>query len=106
MKKKLSENEVIFHFNLNKNYGNLSFKDLEEISDVRKKIKKSIDIDKPGYNLFIVDNYSRDRIEITRKWIENMYRGKKLPTDIVLCTLQDINNPISLILPGGKGKYL
>ena len=44
MKKKLSENEVIFHFNLNKNYGNLSFKDLEEISDVRKKIKKSIDI--------------------------------------------------------------
>lgn len=106
MKKKLSESEIIFHFNLKRDNTNVTFENLKEIEEINKKIKKSIDIDETGYNLYLVDDYSKDRIESIKKCVENIYSEKESSRDIVLCILEDINIPISLTIPNGMAKYL
>ena len=106
MKKKLSESEIIFHFNLKRDNTNIALENLSEISEVNKKIKKSIDIEEPGYNLYLVDEYSKDRIDGVKRWVENIYNQKERSRDIVLCVLEDINRPISIIMPSGMAKSL
>ncbi|MDU2107460.1 MAG: AAA family ATPase [Clostridium sp.] len=64
MKRELTPNEVLFNVDLNEDDDNkIRLKDIPEITSAYEKIKRAISIDEEGYNLYIIDSFSKDKLE-------------------------------------------
>lgn len=103
MKNKLTPKEVIYNVNLKREEIDKELEDFEEISRSHQIISNSVNIDECGYNLYVVDAYSKNRIDSIIKIVENVYRKKAAPRDICLCILDDASRPISLLVDNGRG---
>ena len=84
MKRKLTSKEVIFQFDFKGEDMDLS-KDyvLHEYKDVYKEIEEIVLQDKKGdLNIYLVDDFSKDKINSLVAKIENMLKSKNSPKDI------------------------
>ena len=80
--------------------------DIPEITSAYEKIKRAISIDEEGYNLYIIDSFSKDKLENLTKFIENLYKSAEAPRDICYATINDPKRPEPIFLTNGKGAKL
>ncbi|MEO2507090.1 AAA family ATPase [Clostridium paraputrificum] len=107
MKRELTPNEVLFNVDLNEGDDNkIRLKDIPEITSAYEKIKRAISIDEEGYNLYIIDSFSKDKLENLTKFIENLYKSAEAPKDICYATINDPKRPEPIFLTNGKGAKL
>ncbi|RKI50539.1 ATP-dependent protease [Clostridium paraputrificum] len=107
MKRELTPNEVLFNVDLNEDDDNkIRLKDIPEITSAYEKIKRAISIDEEGYNLYIIDSFSKDKLENLTKFIENLYKSAEAPRDICYATINDPKRPEPIFLTNGKGAKL
>ncbi|MDB2125103.1 AAA family ATPase [Clostridium paraputrificum] len=107
MKRELTPNEVLFNVDLNEDDDNkIRLKDIPEITSAYEKIKRAISIDEEGYNLYIIDSFSKDKLENLTKFIENLYKSAEAPRDICYATINDPKRPEPIFLTNGKGVKL
>lgn len=84
----------------------IRLKDIPEITSAYEKIKRAISIDEEGYNLYIIDSFSKDKLENLTKFIENLYKSAEAPKDICYATINDPKRPKPIFLTNGKGAKL
>ena len=84
----------------------IRLKDIPEITSAYEKIKRAISIDEEGYNLYIIDSFSKDKLENLTKFIENLYKNAEAPKDICYATINDPKRPEPIFLTNGKGAKL
>ncbi|MBS5925710.1 MAG: AAA family ATPase [Clostridium sp.] len=107
MKRELTPNEVLFKVDLNEGDDNkIRLKDIPEITSAYEKIKRAISIDEEGYNLYIIDSFSKDKLENLTKFIEKLYKSAEAPKDICYVTINDPKRPEPIFLTNGKGAKL
>lgn len=70
------------------------------------KIRKALNIKKDGFNLYYIDSFSKEKIEILRKQISEIYKDNEAPKDICYVTIQDSTSPKVIFLKNGKGILL
>jgi lon-related putative ATP-dependent protease len=75
-------------------------------SDIYDKIRTAMDIDKEGYNIYIIDDYSRDKIDNIISFIRGLYKDKGKAHDICCVVMEDEKYPKALVLSAGNGKKL
>lgn len=106
MIKELTPKEVLYQFELKE----MQFAERSEYSpeydEVYKKIKSALEIDKEGYNVYFIDDFSKDKLNNIIKFIENIYSEKEKPRDICYVTDNDVKYPKALFLSNGKGRVL
>ncbi|WP_035289979.1 AAA family ATPase [Clostridium sp. KNHs214] len=105
MYKKLTPKEVVYNMNLDL----LNIREIEknlDYKDVFKVIKTALSINKEGYNLYIVDDFSKERVENIINYVGEIYKNKEAPKDI--CYLSDSIDrcPKSIFLTAGMGSLL
>ncbi len=104
MKRKLTPKEVIYNFEL----GGISSKKnksvLPQYSEAYKKIKTALEIDKEGYNVYLVDDYSMDKVKTIIEYIENVLKDRDKPDDICYVVKNDEKKPIPIFVSNGFGK--
>ena len=108
MKRKLTSKEVIFQFDFKGEDMDLS-KDyvLHEYKDVYKEIEEIVLQDKKGdLNIYLVDDFSKDKINSLVAKIENMLKSKNSPKDICYVIYDNEKAPKVLILKNGMAKKL
>lgn len=88
------------------NDNKIRLKDIPEITSAYEKIKRAISIDEEGYNLYIIDSFSKDKLENLTKFIENLYKSAEAPKDICYATINDPKRPEPIFLTNGKGAKL
>ena len=76
------------------------------MNDAYKKVERAINIDKEGYNLYLIDTFSKDKLKELTTFIERKYKDLEAPRDICYVTLEDINRPEAIFVANGKGKKL
>lgn len=106
MKKELTPNEIIFKVDLNEGQEKVRLKDIPEITSAFEKIKRAIRIDEEGYNLYLIDSFSKGKLENLTEFIEDLYKDSEAPKDICYVTLTDPRRPEAIFLTNGKGKEL
>ena len=106
MVKKLTPNEVLFQIDLNQGNEDVKLKDIPQINSAYKKIKRAINIEEDNFNVFIIDSFSKYKVNELIKYIEEIYKDKKGPKDICYVTYEDYRKPEPLILMNGNGKRL
>lgn len=105
MKKELTPNEVIFskEFISSKNIEDWG---IPEYDKAYKKISRALSIEKEGYNLYLIDSFSKDKMKSLISYIEEQYKNLDAPKDICYVTLEDEKKPEVIFVSNGKGNKL
>ncbi|ASW44500.1 AAA family ATPase [Clostridium isatidis] len=105
MKKELRINEVKYNFNFGY-IENDNSKSVNIFETEYKKIARALNIDKEGYNLYLIDTFSKEKINELKKYIEDQYKYLEPPKDICYVIYEDSKKPEVLFVKNGNGKKL
>lgn len=106
MKRELTPSEIKFKLPVTDIESDKGTKGIKEFNDAYKKVERAINIDKEGYNLYLIDTFSKEKLNELTTFIENKYKDLEAPRDICYVTLEDINKPEAIFVANGKGKKL
>lgn len=104
MKQRLTPKEVIYDFNMDENITRENVEYIPEYEDVYKKIKSALEINESGYNVYLIDDFSKDKLNNIVDFIKKNLKTKKRPQDICYVVQEDPRHPKVIFLEGGKGK--
>jgi predicted ATP-dependent protease len=79
---------------------------MPEYSRVYENMRDALTIDKQGYNVYLIDEFSKNKLENIKKFINGTMKNKIELQDICYIVMKDIKNPKVLFLTSGKGKKL
>ena len=106
MKKELTPNEILFDLSIPEDD---EFKDIQgipEFNEAYERISRALSIDKEGYNLYLIDSFSKDKLKELINYIENKYKDLNSPKDICYVTIGDEKKPEAIFVSSGKGNKL
>ena len=106
MKKELTPSEIIFSSCDNDVAKQTNINRIPRSNATLNKIKKALNIQKEGYNVYYVDSFSRGKLEELIEFVEGLYIDDKKPKDICYVSNGDSTNPMVLVLENGKGQIL
>ena len=104
MKRELLPSEIKFDISIDKDTDQSN--NISEYEEAFSKIKRTMKITKEGYNLYLVDSFSKKKIKDLINFIEEEYKDLEPPKDICYVTLEDENKPEAIFVANGKGKKL
>jgi predicted ATP-dependent protease len=106
MSLQLTPNEVIYEFNApslgQKSRANYN----PAYNEVFKRIKMAMEIKDLGYNVYLIDNYSKEKVEGLKGYIKDILKKRKNPKDICYVVYEDEKSPKALFLVNGNGMKL
>ena len=106
MKRELTPSEITFKLEVTDTDVDRGTNGIKEFNDAYKKVERAINIDKEGYNLYLIDTFSKDKLKELTTFIEKKYKDLEAPRDICYVTLEDVNRPEAIFVANGKGKKL
>ena len=106
MKKELTLKEIIYNVEYKDCKEEVSLKDIPEITTPYKEIKRALNIKRASYNLYIIDSFSKDKIEGLVNFINDEYKSLSPPLDICFVTLKDNKSPFPIFVSNGNGNKL
>lgn len=107
MNRKLTPNDVIYNSNLEENIIHADEKvEFEEFDTLYSNIKNGLHINDSGYNIYIVDGFSRDKLNKITNYISEVLNPEYKPMDICYITEDNSENITSLKMSGGCGNKL
>lgn len=105
MVRKLTPKEIIYDVNFESTNLRNEFNYLLQFDDAYKKIQTALEIDSMGFNVYLIDDFSRDKLENLMDFIQKILDNKPAPKDICYYIDGD-KNPKVLYLSNGKGNIL
>ncbi|MGL4847685.1 MAG: AAA family ATPase [Clostridium sp.] len=108
MKNKLNSNEIIFSLNSNENESdkNIDLMDIEEFKTPYNKIKRILKIKKENYNLYLVDSFLKEKVDMLVSTIEKEYENLEPPSDICYVSIGGREKPFPIMISNGRGNGL
>jgi predicted ATP-dependent protease len=106
MKLKLTPKDILYEYSIENNKSREQMEYIPEYGEVYKKIKSALEITESGYNVYLIDDFSKDKLKNIVSFVEKTLQGRAKPQDICYVVLEDAKRPIVLFLPNGKGNEL
>ncbi|WP_291652908.1 AAA family ATPase [Clostridium sp.] len=106
MRKELTSQEVKFNFKFKESDLEGSVTKIPEIDSEYEKIGRALNINKEGYNLYLIDSFSKEKLRKLQDYIEEQYKYLEPPKDICYVSLEDDKKPEVLFVSNGNGKKL
>lgn len=107
MIKELTPSQVIYKFSktdISKGLKGSTDDYIPNMDNIYDYINQSLNIKREGFNLFLIDNFSKEKLnEIIRAIDENLKR-KDRPHDILYVSYENSREPKALKMPCGTGK--
>lgn len=105
MNLELKPEEIVYDFNIKNVEPDKESRGNKEYEDIRKKIKMALDIEREGYNIYIVDDFSKSKIKDIANYIYENVSPKQLE-DICYVVYDSVKKPRVLFLRAGFGNKL
>lgn len=105
MRRELTPKEVIYNEDFTsiigekESYGN-------EYEGVFRKIDEALSINKEGFNVYLIDEFSKQKLKDLISHLEDKMKSRGKPKDICYVTLEDIRVPKVIFLENGMGEKL
>jgi predicted ATP-dependent protease len=106
MNLELSPKEILYRFQVPGGDYKDRLDQMPEYDEVYKKIRTAIEINKEGYNIYLIDDFSKDKIKNIIEYMEDLLKNKEKPKDICYVTFEDEKSPRSIFLSNGMGNRL
>ena len=107
MNRELTPKDILFNVDLNEGDDTrIKLKDIPEVTSAYDKMKRAINIDKEGYNVYLIDSFSKDKLKALTDYIEELYKNYEAPRDICYVTVDDPKKPEPVFVNNGRGNKL
>jgi lon-related putative ATP-dependent protease len=106
MNRELTPQEIIYDFKVINFNQREDIDSMPEYDQVYEKIETALEIEKEGYNVYLIDDFSKDKLDKITEFVRKKFEAKDKPQDICYVVNNDEKCPKSLFLPGGKGVKL
>ena len=106
MRKELTSQEVKFNFKFKKSTLEGSVTMIPEIDGEYEKIGRALGIKKEGYNIYLIDSFSKEKLIKLQAYIREQYKYLEPPNDICYVVLEDSKKPEALFISNGNGNKL
>ena len=106
MRKELTPQEVKFNFNFKTSDKKGSVTRIPEIDGEYEKIRRALNINKEGYNIYLIDSFSKEKLTKLQAYIQEQYKNLEPPNDICYVVLEDYKKPEYLFVSNGNGNKL
>ena len=104
MKRELTPQEVVYNLDFSSRNCNDDHEVLSEYDQVYKNIESLLNIKKSGYNLYLMDSVSKEKLNNILDYINGILKKKSKPKDICYVTNRDLRCPKPLFLSNGRGE--
>lgn len=107
MVKELTPAQVIFNFekiDIAKGLKGNSQDYIPNMDSIYDSIDQSLSIKREGYNLYIIDNFSKEKLNEIIKCVSRKLKEKNKPKDILYVTYEDEREPKAMSLSNGMGQ--
>lgn len=104
MYRKLDPEEVIYNMKYSEDINYDEERTYNKDSEFYKAIRKGLNIDERGYNIYIIDKFSKNKLEDIMNYMNETLIDKHKPCDICYITFDNSQNVESMIVPNGYGK--
>jgi predicted ATP-dependent protease len=102
----LAPKDIVYRYNIANNISRENVEYIPEYTEVYKKIKSALEINESGYNVYLIDDFSKDKLKNIIEFVEKTLQGRSKPQDICYVVQEDPKCPKVLFLPNGKGNEL
>ncbi|WP_392486369.1 AAA family ATPase [Haloimpatiens sp. FM7315] len=75
----------------------------KEYIEVLSAVRTALSINKEGYNIYIIDDCAKEKIEKLINYVQYIYKGKKGPKDICYVSDNNLKHPKVIFLYRGYG---
>lgn len=106
MKRELTSQEVKFNFKFKTSKQKGSVTMIPEIDGEYEKIGRALNINKEGYNIYLIDSFSKEKLKKLQAYIREQYKFLEPPKDICYVVLEDHKKPEVLFVSNGNGNKL
>lgn len=106
MRKELTSQEVKFNFKFKTSREKGSVTMIPEIDGEYEKIGRALNINKEGYNIYLIDSFSKEKLKKLQAYIREQYKFLEPPKDICYVVLEDYKKPEVLFVSNGNGNKL
>lgn len=103
----LSSHDIVYNFD---------FKDIDLREDkfnlpeykweVYENIRTALEIEEEGYNVYLIDDFSKVKLKNLKNYIEEILKDRGRPKDICYVIKEDAEKPYPLYISNGKGYLL
>ncbi|GIM28116.1 ATP-dependent protease [Clostridium polyendosporum] len=104
MKRELTPQEVVYTIDFTGQIASKSKNLIPEYCDVYKNIETGLSIDREGFNIYLVDTFSKEKLTNIINYIDGILKSREAPKDICYITYDDTRYPKPLFLSNGRGK--
>ncbi len=74
--------------------------------DVIENIKTAMSIDKEGFNIYLIDDFSKETLKDIMKYVNKTFENKSKPKDICYVLYEDEKSPRPIFVSNGGGNKL
>lgn len=106
MRLELAPKDILYDYIIEENLSRENVEYIPEYSEVYKKIKSSLEINESGYNVYLIDDFSKEKLKNIMSFVEKTLQGRGKPQDLCYVVREDPKRPKVLFLPNGKGNVL
>ena len=106
MKRQLTLKEILYDMDFSSMDENLISPQIPGYDELYWSIKRSLEIKQEGFNLYLIDDFSKDKLNNIKEYIKNIYEDKEAPKDICYVTYEDEKRPKAIKVSNGIGNIL
>ena len=106
MKRELTPSEIIYEFDINDVRLKDSLDVMPQYLDVIENIKTALSIDKEGFNVYLIDDFSKEALNDIVKYVNDIFKNKSKPKDICYVLYKDDKFPKPIFVSNGGGNKL
>ncbi|MCB2359328.1 AAA family ATPase [Clostridium estertheticum] len=106
MSKELTPKDIIYEFDIENIDARETLNPMPQYLDVIKNIKTAMSIDKEGFNVYLIDDFSKESLKDITECVDKIFQDNSKPKDICYVLYEDEKSPKPIIVSNGGGNRL
>ena len=106
MNRELTPKDIIYEFDIEDTSARETLDTMPQYFDVIENIKTALSIDKEGFNIYLIDDFSKETLKDIMKYVNKNFQNRSKPKDICYVLYEDEKIPKPIFVSNGGGNKL
>lgn len=106
MNRELTPKDIIYEFDIEDMSSRKQVDSMPQYLDAIENIKTALNIDKEGFNIYLIEDFSKQNLKDIMKYVNQIFENKSKPKDICYVLYEDEKSPKPIFISNGGGNKL
>lgn len=106
MNRELTPKDIIYEFDIEDISLRNQIDSMPQYLDAIENIKTALSIDEEGFNIYLIEDFSKQNLKDIIKYVNKIFKNKSKPKDICYVLYEDEKSPKPIFISNGGGNKL